>query len=111
MRDLYPLGQMPPLGEVPARMLAQLIRPERFGEPTKAFQVEEVEVPADLGPDEVLVWGMHAGVNYDNVRGALGVAVEVIKDPQKSPRTRASATRGVSAPGVELAEYEVRRIA
>src|SRR5438552_18912635 len=83
MRDLYPLGEMPPLGEVPARMLAQLIRPERFGEPTKAFQVEQVEVPADLAPDEVLVWVMAAGVNYNNVWAALGVTVDVIKGSQK----------------------------
>src|SRR5438094_9158635 len=83
MRDLHPLGQMPPLGEVPARMLAQLIRPERFGEPTKAFQVEEVEVPADLRPDEVLVWVMAAGVNYNNVWASLGSPVDVIKGRQK----------------------------
>src|SRR5881409_541421 len=78
MQDLYPLGQMPPLGEVPPRMLAHLIRPERFGEPTKAFQVEQVEVPADLRPDEVLVWVMAAGVNYNNVWASLGVPVHVV---------------------------------
>ena len=36
-------------------MHAQLIRRERFGEPINAFQVEEVETPADLKPNEVLV--------------------------------------------------------
>src|SRR5437879_11645828 len=83
MRDLYPLGQIPPLGEVPARMLAQLIRPERFGEPMKAFQVEQVEVPADLQPDEVLVWVMAAGVNYNNVWASLGVPVDVNEGPRQ----------------------------
>src|SRR5437870_11811385 len=85
MRDVCPLGQMPPLGEVPARMLAQLIRPERFGEPTKAFQVEEVDIPADLKPDEALVWVMAAGINYNNVWAALGTPVDVIKSRQKDP--------------------------
>jgi len=100
MRDLYPLGQMPPLGEVPARMLAQLIRPERFGEPTKAFQVEEVEVPADLRPDEVLVWVMAAGVNYNNVWAALGVPVDVIKGRQKDPDYRPFHIGGSDASGI-----------
>src|SRR5436309_1065552 len=100
MRDLHPLGQMPPLGEVPARMLAQLIRPERFGEPTKAFQVEEVEVPADLRPDEVLVWVMAAGVNYNNVWAALGVPVDVIKGRQKDPDYRPFHIGGSDASGI-----------
>src|SRR5204862_3662891 len=100
MRDLYPLGQMPPLGEVPARMLAHLIRPERFGEPTKALQVEQVEVPADLQPDEVLVWVMAAGVNYNNVWASLGVPVDVIKGRQKYPDYRPFHIGGSDASGI-----------
>src|SRR5437879_11779825 len=100
MRDLYPLGQMPPLGEVPARMLAHLIRPERFGEPTKAFQVEQVEVPADLQPDEVLVWVMAAGVNYNNVWASLGVPVDVIKGRQKDADYRPFHSGGSDASGI-----------
>src|SRR5881227_714213 len=94
MRDLHPLG------EVPARMLAQLIRPERFGEPTKAFQVEEVEVPADLRPDEVLVWVMAAGVNYNNIWASLGVPVDVIKGRQKDPDYRPFHIGGSDASGI-----------
>ena len=82
-RDLYDLGETPPLGEVPARMHAQLIRPERFGEPTKAFQREVVDVPA-IGPRDVLVWVMAAGVNYNNVWAALGIPVNVIAARQKA---------------------------
>src|SRR6184192_2463062 len=100
MRDLHPLGQMPPLGEVPARMLAHLIRPERFGEPTKAFQVEQVEVPANLQPDEVLVWVMAAGVNYNNVWASLGVPVDVIKGRQKDPDYRPFHIGGSDASGI-----------
>src|SRR5207245_26832 len=59
------LGEMPPLGAVPERMLAQVIRPERYGEPSQAFAVEEIETPRP-GPGEALVYVMAAGVNYNN---------------------------------------------
>ena len=67
-----------PVGRVPAEMYAQVIRPERFGEPTKAFKVEKVPVP-EIAPDEVLVCVMAAGVNYNNVWAALGVPIDVVK--------------------------------
>src|SRR5574339_172491 len=85
MKDLYALGEMPPLGHVPAQMHAQLIRQDRFGEPNKAFQHEVVDVPAELAPDEVLVWVMAAGINYNNVWAGLGSPVDVIKSRQKDP--------------------------
>src|SRR5262245_50612537 len=83
MKDLYNLGETPPLGQVPARMLAQLIRQDRFGQPTTAFRVEEIETPQTLAPDEVLVWVMAAGINYNNVWAGLGSPVDVIKAHQK----------------------------
>ena len=83
MKELYQLGETPPLGEVPPRMLAQVVRQDRFGEPTRAFKVEQVEVPSELRPDEVLVWVMAAGINYNNVWAALGSPVDVIKSRQK----------------------------
>ena len=33
-KDLYEIGEIPPVGEVPAQMHAQLVRPDRFGDPT-----------------------------------------------------------------------------
>ncbi len=84
-KSLYALGETPPVGVVPNKMLAQVIRPERFGKPTDAFKVEEVDVPAELRPDEVLVWVMAAGVNYNNVWAALGVPVDVTKSRPKDP--------------------------
>ncbi|RME75421.1 MAG: crotonyl-CoA carboxylase/reductase, partial [Planctomycetota bacterium] len=66
MTDRYALGQLPPLGETPARMLAQVIRKERHGEPEQAMQIEEIPVP-EPGPKEVLVYVMAAGVNYNGV--------------------------------------------
>jgi crotonyl-CoA carboxylase/reductase len=83
MKDLYQLGETPPLGEVPSRMLAQVIRQERFGQPMQAFRTEEIPTPADLRPDEVLVWVMAAGINYNNVWAGLGSPVDVIKGHQR----------------------------
>ena len=85
MKDLYQLGEMPPVGQVPKRMLAQVIRQERFGEPTKAFQVEPIDVPG-IAPDEVLVYVMAAGINYNNVWAALGIPVDVIKARARKDR-------------------------
>ena len=82
-RDTFPLGELPPLGTVPKRMLAQVIRPARFGQPTQAFQAEEVPTPGDLKPDEVLVYVMAAGVNYNNVWAGLGTPVNVIAAREK----------------------------
>ncbi|MGH2829161.1 MAG: crotonyl-CoA carboxylase/reductase [Actinomycetota bacterium] len=59
-------------------MVAQVIRPERFGEPEKAFQIEEVDVP-EIGPDDALVLVMAAGINYNNVWAARGVPIDVCK--------------------------------
>jgi len=65
-------------GELPATMAAWVIREERFGEPTDAFQLEEIEVP-EPGAFEVIVRVMAAGVNYNNVWAALGEPVSVMK--------------------------------
>ncbi|MCH8009548.1 MAG: crotonyl-CoA carboxylase/reductase [Chloroflexi bacterium] len=76
--EIYEIGQSPPIGEVPERMYAQVIRRERFGEPSKAFQIEQLPVP-EIGPGEVLVHVMAAGINYNNVWAALGAPVDVIR--------------------------------
>jgi crotonyl-CoA carboxylase/reductase len=63
-------------GELPATMAAWVIREEREGEPTDAFQLEEIEVP-EPGAFEVIVRVMAAGVNFNNVWAALGEPVGV----------------------------------
>src|ERR1051326_7311350 len=80
--DLYELGDVPDLGAVPPKMLAQVIRAERFGEPVDAFKQEAVPV-SELGPRDVLVYVMAAGVNYNNVWAAMGIPIDVIKTRQK----------------------------
>jgi crotonyl-CoA carboxylase/reductase len=82
-KPLYALGEMPPLGEVPEKMHAWLIRPERFGTPMKAFQQEVVDIPP-LADDEVLVYVMAAGINYNNVWAGLGIPVDVIGSRNKA---------------------------
>src|SRR5215813_12545918 len=70
-KDLYELGEIPPLGHVPAKMYAWAIRRERHGPPDQSMQVEVVETPK-LEADEVLVMVMAAGVNYNGVWAGLG---------------------------------------
>ncbi len=36
-KDLYEMGEVPPMGHVPSQMYAWTIRRERHGEPDKAF--------------------------------------------------------------------------
>ncbi len=77
-KDIYELGEVPPLGELPEQMYAQVIRRERFGDPNQAFAKEKVPIP-EIGPNEALIYVMAAGINYNNVWAALGSPVDVIR--------------------------------
>ena len=77
-KELYEVGELPPIGEVPAKMHAQLVRPDRFGEPEQAIQDEVLDVP-ELGPLDALVMVMAGGVNFNNVWAALGQPVSVFR--------------------------------
>ncbi len=98
-KQVYDLGEVPELGVVPKRMLAQVIREERFGEPEQAFKLEEIDVP-ELGPRDVLVYVMAAGVNYNNVWAALGIPINVIKARQKAGAAEDFHIGGSDASGV-----------
>ena len=74
VKDLYDLGEIPPMGHVPARMHAWAIRRERHGEPDQSFQVETVDV-RQPGSNEVVVLVMAAGVNYNGVWAGLGIPI------------------------------------
>jgi crotonyl-CoA carboxylase/reductase len=82
MADLYELGDKPPLGEVPARMHAYLVRQNRFGQPRDAWKREVIPTPA-IAPDELLIYVMATGINYNNVWAALGQPLDVIAERQK----------------------------
>jgi crotonyl-CoA carboxylase/reductase len=98
-RTLYDVGEMPPLGRVPKQMHAWTVRQERFGEPTKAWQSEVIDVP-DILDDEVLVYVMAAGVNYNNVWAGLGVPVDVIKTRNRAGATEDFHVGGSDASGI-----------
>lgn len=98
-KELYEIGEIPELGDVPQKMHAQLIRPERFGEPTEAFQPEVVDIP-ELGPRDVLVYVMAAGVNYNNVWAALGIPVNVIAARNKAGEPEEFHIGGSDASGI-----------
>jgi len=97
--DIVPVGELPPVGVVPKKMHAQVIRPERFGDPTKAFQAEQIDVP-ELKSDEVLVAVMAAGVNYNNVWAALGFPVDVIGARNKKGEPEVFHIGGSDASGI-----------
>ncbi len=73
-KDLYEIGEIPPVGYVPKNMYAWTIRRERHGDPDTAMQAEVVETPT-LNPHEVLIMVMAAGVNYNGVWAALGTPI------------------------------------
>ncbi len=83
VKDLYEVGEMPPLGHVPAKMYAWTIRRERHGEPETAMQVEVVDT-WKIDSNEVLVLVMAAGVNYNGVWAALGLPISPF-DGHKQP--------------------------
>ncbi|MEM9013111.1 MAG: crotonyl-CoA carboxylase/reductase [Pseudomonadota bacterium] len=70
-KDVYAVGEIPPLGFVPPKMHAWAIRRERHGEPEQAMQLEIVETPK-LDSHDVLVFVMAAGINYNGVWAGLG---------------------------------------
>lgn len=80
--DICALGERPPLGEVPERMHVFCVRQDRFGAPRDAWQREIIDVP-DIAADEVLVYNMATGINYNNVWAALGYPIDVIAVRQK----------------------------
>jgi crotonyl-CoA carboxylase/reductase len=82
-KDLYEVGEIPPLGHVPRNMYAWAIRREREGEPISAMQ-QEVVPTHEIADDECLVMVMAAGVNYNGVWAALGKPVSMF-DVHKQP--------------------------
>ena len=98
-KELYDIGDAPPVGEVPKKMHAWLIRPERFGEPKDAFQKEVIDIP-EIADDDVLVYVMAAGINYNNVWAGLGIPVNVIKARNKQGEPEEFHIGGSDASGI-----------
>jgi crotonyl-CoA carboxylase/reductase len=83
VKDLYEVGEIPPLGYVPPKMYAWTIRKERHGPPEEAMQIEVVPT-WELDSHDVLVLVMAAGVNYNGVWASLGTPISPI-DGHKNP--------------------------
>jgi len=97
--ELHEIGEIPSPHMTPRRMYASVIRRERYGAPSTAFRTEVVDVPP-IGPDQVLVMVMAAGVNYNNVWAALGSPVDVIGQRQKNGQPEDYHIGGSDASGV-----------
>ena len=82
-KDLYEIGEIPPLGHVPKNMYAWAIRKERHGAPDTAMQVEVLPT-WELDSHDVLVLVMAAGVNYNGVWASLGKPISPL-DGHKNP--------------------------
>lgn len=78
MANILGLHEFGTPGDVPEKMRGWVIREERFGEPMKSFQEEEIPVPS-VGDEEVLVRVVAAGINYNGVWAGLGKPVSVLK--------------------------------
>ena len=102
-KEIYEIGEIPPIGEVPDQMYAQVIRPERFGEPKGAFKVEKVDTPKELKPNEALVLNMAAGINFNNVWASRGIPVNVIKAREKEGDTTGFHIGGSDSAGIVYA--------
>ncbi|MGD9867109.1 MAG: crotonyl-CoA carboxylase/reductase [Hyphomicrobiales bacterium] len=83
IKDLYDLGEIPPLGHVPKNMHAWVIRQDRHGPPEEAMQLEVVPT-WKLDSHDVLVLVMAAGVNYNGIWAALGKPISPL-DGHKNP--------------------------
>ncbi|HAB37092.1 MAG TPA: crotonyl-CoA carboxylase/reductase [Rhodobacteraceae bacterium] len=93
-KDLYEIGELPPLGYVPNSMYAWVIRKERHGEPDTAMLEEIVDVPT-LGSHEVLVLVMAAGINYNGVWAALGTPISPFDGHQQPYHIAGSDASGI----------------
>jgi crotonyl-CoA carboxylase/reductase len=99
----FTMPSLPPVGEVPETMIAQVVRQDRFGDPAQAFEVEEVQTPP-LGDDDVLIAVMAAGVNYNNVWAARGIPVDVIGMRQRAGEPYNFHIGGSDASGIVYAK-------
>ncbi len=93
-KDIYNIGEMPPLGFIPNKMHAWVIRKDRHGNPMQSFKEEEFPVP-EIGPNEVLIFVMAAGVNYNGVWAGLGVPVSVLDMTKKDYHIAGSDASGI----------------
>ena len=84
LKDLYEIGEIPPLGHVPEKMYAWAIRQDRHGPPSWT-----------LDSHEVLVLVMSAGVNYNGIWAALGEPISVFGSHKSAYHIAGSDASGI----------------
>ena len=102
---IYEVGEIPKLGEIPKKMYAWTLRNERLGEPKDAFKIELVDTPS-IKEDEVLVFNMASGVNFNGVWAALGKPRNVINAHRKFEEEKDFLICGSESSGIVYAVGE-----
>ena len=93
-KDLYEIGEIPPLGHVPKNMYAWAIRKDRHGPPENSMQIEVVPTWT-LDSHDVLILVMAAGVNYNGVWAALGKPISPIDGHRNAYHIAGSDASGI----------------
>ena len=93
-KDLYEIGEIPPLGHVPKTMYAWTIRKARQGTPDTAMQVEVIPT-WELDSHDVLVLVMAAGINYNGIWASLGTPVSMFDVHSHSLHVAGSDASGI----------------
>ena len=93
-KDIYAIGEIPPLGYMPKKMHAWVIRRDRHGNPMQSFKEEEFDIP-EVGPNDVLIFVMAAGVNYNGVWAGLGKPVSTLDMTKKDYHIAGSDCSGI----------------
>ena len=106
-KDLYEIGEIPPLGHVPKQMYAWAIRRERHGNPDTAMQCEVVDTP-EIDSGEVLVMVMAAGVNYNGIWASLGKPISPFDSHKQAFHIAGSDASGIVwAVGAKVKRWKV----
>ena len=95
-KDLYEIGEMPPLGYVPAKMYAWAIRASATASRTPRCRSKSWK-PRKIDSNEVLVLVMAAGVNYNGVWAGLGQPISPVRRAQGALPHRRAPTRRASS--------------
>ena len=97
VKELYELGEMPPLGHVPKQMYAWAIRRDRHGPPEQAMQVEVVDTwQLDSQDVLVLVMASDFAITVTSTGGGITMANPAARSSSTVTRTTAT-TRSATA--------------
>ena len=105
-KDLYEIGEIPPLGDVPRNMYGWAIRQDRHGPPDTAMQVEVLPT-WPIGEDECLILVI-GGVNYNGVWASPGKPISPIDNHHNPYHVAGSDASGiVYAVGAKVRRWQV----